>query len=169
MKRIAVVGCAGSGKTTLALELGRVTGLPVIHLDAHYWRPGWVEPAREEWIAQHLALLTGPEWIADGNYGSTLDARFRLADTVIDMNARRLVCLARVIGRAWRHRGFRRPDVGCTERLDLGFLLYLLRFPERSRPRLEHALTQARLRGVNVVSLHGGREVAAYLDSLQGG
>ena len=39
MRRIIVVGCQGSGKTSLALRLGRNLGLPVVHLDVLYWRP----------------------------------------------------------------------------------------------------------------------------------
>jgi adenylate kinase family enzyme len=51
MKRIAILGCSGAGKSTLARILGHRFGLPVIHLDQHYWRPGWVEPSKEEWRA----------------------------------------------------------------------------------------------------------------------
>ncbi len=42
MQRVAVVGCGGAGKSTLATALGRLTGLRVVHLDRHYWQPGWV-------------------------------------------------------------------------------------------------------------------------------
>lgn len=38
-RRVLVIGCAGAGKTTFATELARITGLPLIYLDRHYWRP----------------------------------------------------------------------------------------------------------------------------------
>jgi adenylate kinase family enzyme len=38
MQRVAVIGCGGSGKTTLARQLGELLDLPVIHIDARYWR-----------------------------------------------------------------------------------------------------------------------------------
>ena len=41
MKRIAVIGAGGAGKPRLARTLGQALGLPVVHLDAHYYGPGW--------------------------------------------------------------------------------------------------------------------------------
>ena len=43
-RRIVVTGLAGSGKSTLSLALAAKTSLPVIHLDLHFWKPGWVAP-----------------------------------------------------------------------------------------------------------------------------
>lgn len=47
MKRIMVIGCSGSGKSTFALELGRITGIEVTHLDRLNWRAGWKEVSRK--------------------------------------------------------------------------------------------------------------------------
>lgn len=47
--KIIVVGCPGSGKSSFARRLGKFTGLPVVHLDNEYWRPGWVPTEKEEW------------------------------------------------------------------------------------------------------------------------
>jgi len=33
VQRVAIIGSGGAGKSQLARELGRITGLPVIHLD----------------------------------------------------------------------------------------------------------------------------------------
>jgi hypothetical protein len=41
VKRIAVIGAGGAGKTRLACALGQALDLPVVHLDAHYYGPGW--------------------------------------------------------------------------------------------------------------------------------
>ncbi len=43
MQRIAILGCSGGGKSTLARALGEALDLPVVHLDQLYWLPGWVE------------------------------------------------------------------------------------------------------------------------------
>ena len=40
-QRIVVVGCSGSGKSTMARELGRRLALPVVHLDVLHYLPGW--------------------------------------------------------------------------------------------------------------------------------
>lgn len=36
MKRVAIIGSGGAGKSTLARQVGDATGLPVIHLDREY-------------------------------------------------------------------------------------------------------------------------------------
>ena len=40
-ERIAVIGSPGAGKSTLATMIAAATGLPLIHLDAEHWQPGW--------------------------------------------------------------------------------------------------------------------------------
>ena len=47
--RILVLGPSGAGKTELALRLGELLGLPLVHLDAHRWRPGWVALPDRDW------------------------------------------------------------------------------------------------------------------------
>jgi len=68
MQRIAVVGSGGAGKSTFATELGRRLGLPVIHLDEHYWQPGWVATPAEQWQDRQRGLVAYDCWIVDGNY-----------------------------------------------------------------------------------------------------
>jgi adenylate kinase family enzyme len=63
MRRVVVIGSAGAGKSTFAARLGRATGPPVIHLDALYWKPGWVPTPRAEWDAKLAPLAAGPAWI----------------------------------------------------------------------------------------------------------
>ena len=72
---IGVVGKSGAGKSTLAARLGPLLDLPVIHLDAVYWRPNWQKPPRQEWLDQLRQTLQGERWIIDGNYGSTMAER----------------------------------------------------------------------------------------------
>ena len=65
-RRVLVTGMAGSGKSTFSRALSAKTGLPVIHLDVHYWKPGWVKPSDDEWREKQRTLLAGEAWIADG-------------------------------------------------------------------------------------------------------
>src|SRR4029079_8670763 len=84
VKRVAILGSGGAGKTWLANELGRRTGLPVVHLDRIFWAPGWTE--REPAAAKaDLAEVVGrDEWILDGNFLNRLGAeRLARADTVV--------------------------------------------------------------------------------------
>ena len=82
-RRVVVTGLAGSGKSTLAVALAAKTGLPVIHLDLYFWKPGWVAPSETEWREKQRVVLAGDAWIADGNYHETLDLRLERADTVV--------------------------------------------------------------------------------------
>ena len=51
-RRVVVTGLAGAGKSTLSVALAAKTGLPLIHLDLHYWKPGWTDPTDAEWREQ---------------------------------------------------------------------------------------------------------------------
>src|SRR4051812_43420428 len=105
MQRVLVIGPGGAGKSTFAVELAQRTGLPLIHLDALYWRPGWVEPAKGEWASTVEGLVATERWLLDGNYGGTMTARLRRCDTVIFLDRSRWLCLWRVIRRRAQYRG----------------------------------------------------------------
>ncbi len=162
-----LIGNSGAGKSTLARELGRRTGLPVVHLDALYWQPGWVEPAREEWRVTQREALDGTDWIADGNYSGTMEERLPAADVVVLLDYPRWVCLLGVVTRAWRYRHTPRPDMApcCPERLDLSFLRYVWSYPGKHRPRV---LAKVDGHGKNdvLVRLRNRREARAWLDAM---
>jgi adenylate kinase family enzyme len=105
MRRIAVVGSGGAGKSAFARVLGRGLGLPVIHLDEHHWRPGWVESRKVEWCQLQGELLAGESWIVVGTYEGTLDLRLSRADTVIILALPRAVCTLRAPWRALSNHG----------------------------------------------------------------
>jgi adenylate kinase family enzyme len=69
MRRVLVIGSGGAGKSTFSVALGKRLELPVIHLDAHFWRPGWVETPKPEWRERVAQLAARDAWVMDGNYG----------------------------------------------------------------------------------------------------
>ena len=80
MRRIAIVGCCGSGKSVLATKMGAKLGLPVVRLDHLNWKPGWISSDPEEFArAQQNAFNSDGSWIADRNYGATVELRFAAA------------------------------------------------------------------------------------------
>jgi adenylate kinase family enzyme len=115
-RRVVVTGLAGAGKSTFSRALSAKTGLPVIHLDIHFWKPGWVESSGDEWREKQRVLLTSDEWIADGNYHATLDLRLARADTAVFLDTSWWVCVRRALVRGIRRRpaGFQLPN-GCDE------------------------------------------------------
>lgn len=84
MTRVAVIGNASGGKSTLSRKLSQARGLELYMVDHVQWRPGWV-PAPVAEVRQQLdAILARERWIIDG-WGpqDTLAARFAAADTII--------------------------------------------------------------------------------------
>ncbi|MEM7595826.1 MAG: AAA family ATPase, partial [Cyanobacteria bacterium P01_A01_bin.83] len=130
MKRIAIIGSCGAGKSTLARTLGNKLNIPVIHLDTYYWHPGWQETDANQWVEIHQNLVKGDHWIIDGNYGGTIDTRLTKADTIIWLDFNRYLCLWRVFKRYFQYPGKVRPDMAeeCPERLNWNFLLYVWNF-----------------------------------------
>jgi len=84
MKRVAVFGNAGGGKSTLAKRLAELTRLPLYTLDKMQFRAGGDPVPHEEYLQVHAQLLRQDEWIIDG-YGGTAPAweRFARADTLV--------------------------------------------------------------------------------------
>lgn len=115
-RRVVVTGIAGAGKSTFSRTLSENTGLPVIHLDVHFWLPGWVEPSETQWRETQRDLLAGDEWIVDGNYHNTLDLRLERADAAVFLDTAWWICAWRALVRGVRRRpaGFELPR-GCTE------------------------------------------------------
>ncbi|MGH9125135.1 MAG: DNA topology modulation protein FlaR [Acidimicrobiales bacterium] len=103
-RRVVVTGLAGAGKSTFSKALSAKTGLPLIHLDLHFWKPGWVVPSDDEWREKQRGLLAGDAWIADGNYHATLALRLERADTVVFLDTPWWTCARRAFVR-----GIRRP------------------------------------------------------------
>lgn len=112
--RVLVIGMAGSGKSTFSRALSARTGLPVIHLDVHYWKPGWVEPSDEEWREKQRGLLAGDAWVADGNYYETLDLQLERATTVVLLDTPWWTCAARAFARGLRRPVGEMPE-GCDD------------------------------------------------------
>ena len=142
MKRVLVIGSPGAGKSTLATRLAERTGLPLIHLDQHHWRSGWVEPDKAEWSRQVRDLVAGDRWVMDGNYGGTLAMRLERADTVVLLDFPTWLCVGRVLKRFSTTRGRVRADMaeGCPEHFNFEFLLYTARFRSTARRRNERKL-----------------------------
>jgi adenylate kinase family enzyme len=108
VRRIAVTGPAGAGKSRLADELGRLLKIRVLHLDALFWKPGWVPTPRDEFEAMQRRELGAESWVVEAQFDDMLPDWLRTADTVVFVDASPLTCLWRVS----RRRLNRQPNVG---------------------------------------------------------
>ena len=156
MTRIILLGCAGSGKTTLARALGARTGTPVICLDdiwQRHWGPDDVDGFRETLKKAHA----GESWISDGNFAAaTFDIRLPRADLVVWLDRSRWVCAWRAILRVFRRGEAHRPK-------DLMRVLrFIWGFKQRNRPLIELTRIQ-HAPGIAVVRLANDRQIAAFL------
>jgi adenylate kinase family enzyme len=168
MQRILVIGSSGTGKSTLARQMAPRLGLPVIHLDQEYWRPGWVATEPAAWRARVESLVAREAWIMEGNYSGTFDIRVPRAHAIVWLDLPRRIFFPRAVWRAVKGLGRERADLGagCPEQIDLDFLFrWVWTYPTRSRPRTLALMEE--LRGkLPCVVLRTRREVAAFAEGL---
>ncbi|MFT3926947.1 MAG: hypothetical protein QM778_30660 [Myxococcales bacterium] len=100
--RISVVGCAGSGKTTMATAIAHTLGIPRLELDSWYHQANWSPLPSEEFRARVSAYCRQPGWVVDGNYSSqgVLDIVWSAADAVVWLDPPKSVVMVRVIRRS---------------------------------------------------------------------
>ncbi len=144
-RRIAVIGRAGSGKSTAAVALGRAFGLPVVHLDQLYWTSDWQPVATDRFEAAQRVAIAADTWVIDGGYTTQpgFGDRMRRADLVVVTEAPLVVCLYRVVRRTIRYRGrlrTGRPE-GADERFSLTFLIWIFRWT-RKHPDLRREVLE---------------------------
>jgi adenylate kinase family enzyme len=170
MRKILVIGSSGAGKSVFAARLAERTGLPLIHLDPIYWKPGWVKTPKDEWARTVDELLARDCWVMDGNYAGTLDRRLAACDTVVFLDLPRTVCLRRAVKRRFMYRNRSRPDMtpGCEERVTWELVRWIWGYPRTQRPRVLARLAALRP-DQRAVVLRSSAEADAFLHSILAG
>ena len=102
MKKIIILGRGGAGKSTMAKQLSKITGIPHIELDKYFWKPGLVATPIDEWRQVQKKIIEPSSWIIDGDLGKydALEVRLSEADTIIVLNFSLFICLSRAIRRS---------------------------------------------------------------------
>jgi adenylate kinase family enzyme len=101
-RRISVVGCSGSGKTTMARQLARRLGYRHIELDALYHQPNW-QPLPDDLFQQRVnQQLQGEHWVIEGNYSLVRPQILKHCDMVIWLDLPRATVMRQVILRTFR-------------------------------------------------------------------
>ncbi len=133
MKKIIVIGCPGSGKSTLSRELHGKTGIPLYHLDMMYWNADKTKVEKSVFLGRLNEVLGKDEWIIDGNYGSTMEMRLAACDTVIFLDYPLEVCIDGIKAR----RGKPRSDMPWIEtEEDAEFVEFIKGYNETQRPQV---------------------------------
>ena len=164
MERVLIIGCGGAGKSTLARRLGEKTGLPVVHLDQIYWKPGnWEHLEHDEFDGLLAAELEKQRWIIDGNFNRTLPIRLQRCDTVIYLDFSSIQCIIGWLKRVITNWGRSRPDMGpeCNEKFDLEFAKWIWNFNNQNRARYLTMLSEQQEKKIYI--LRNRREVRNFL------
>ena len=133
MRKIIVIGCPGSGKSTFSRELHDKTKISLYHLDMLFWNADKTTVEKSVFLERLNELLDKDEWILDGNFNSTMELRMSRCDTVIFLDFPPDICLEGVRAR----RGKPRLDIPWIEtEEDVEFMDYIRNFNEQRRPQI---------------------------------
>ena len=133
MKKVIVIGCPGSGKSTVSRALHNKSGIPLYHLDMMYWNADKTTVEKSVFLERLSAVLEKDKWIIDGNYGSTMELRMAACDTVIFLDYPLDVCLAGIKER----RGKPRSDMPwCDTEEDAEFIEFIKSYNEQQKPKV---------------------------------
>jgi hypothetical protein len=73
---MVILGPGASGKSTVAIHLSEITGLPVIELDKLFWRPGLVATPRDQWVKVQERLVGENGWLSMGTWDPMTQSKF---------------------------------------------------------------------------------------------
>ena len=162
VRRVAVLGCGGSGKTWLSLRLGERFGLPVHHLDALFFVRDWTPVPAEEFERRQRELVAAESWVIDGNHARTVAIRLDVADSVVFLDRSTAACLWGLARRRMARRGPARPGIPGAERVTPRYVWSVVTFRRARRPSMLELLEN---RSGRLVVLRSGREMRAFLAS----
>ncbi len=170
MKKVAVFGNAGGGKSTLARKLAESTGLPLYVVDKLQFRAGGAAVAHDEYLKRHAELLQRDAWIIDG-FGCVQSAweRFACADTLVYVDLPLFTHFRWVTKRFLN--GLRVPPQGWPEGsplLSSTLSSYRVLWPCHTKltPRYRQLVREARAHK-RVYHLRSAREIEAFLDAVR--
>lgn len=98
-QRVLIIGPTGSGKTTLARSLSRVTGVSHIELDLLRYERDWQEVPAAEFYDRVAVVARNDSWIIDGNYTAVRELIWNRADLVVWLDYSLPVILRRLLVR----------------------------------------------------------------------
>lgn len=131
-KRIMIFGRPGSGKSTFATSLSMSLGLPLHHLDKHFYVNNWAPRDYNEFLQIQQNIVDTECWIVDGNSTRSLEIRWARADLILYFNFPKVICAYRIFKRFLNpNKAFDDRAPGCKETIRFPLLKYMWGFEER--------------------------------------
>ena len=162
MKRIIVIGCPGSGKSTFSKALHQRIGIPLYHLDMLYWNKDKTTVDKSVFLERLSEVLQHNQWIIDGNYSSTMELRLQACDTVIFLDYPLELCLAGIRER----QGKPRSDIPWLDtEEDEEFVDFIRNYNTQSRPQVIELLSQYPNKRIHIFT--NRREADLFLTQLK--
>ena len=160
-KRIIVIGCSGSGKSTFAIRLSNMTRIPLFHLDNIWWKSDRTHISRDEFDIKLETIIRSESWIIDGDYSRTYKTRIIACDTILFLDYSRDVCLSGIEERV----GKDRPDIPWTEEtIDPELVDLINNFQSLQRPVLMSLFQK--YPDKNLITFHSRQEADTWLGTL---
>lgn len=162
MRKVIVIGCPGSGKTTFAEKLNKCTGLPLYYLDAVWHKPDKTHITREEFDKRISEIFVTDEWIIDGNYKRTIEMRLKESDTVFLFDLPTDVCLQGAAERVGKER-YEMPWIE-TE-FDPEFRRFIEDFPKDTLPYI-YELLEKYNKDKEIIIFHSLKQADKFIEGL---
>ena len=172
MRRIAVVGTSGSGKTTVAKRIAFILQIPHVELDSLYWRPDWVEAPETKFKEDILEATKGDSWVTCGNYRFAREVLWDRVDTVVWLDLPFHTVFLRTLWRTIR-RVISREELWGTNHEGLNAIIgpdsmpwFVIKTYWRRKREYPEIFRRQEYQHIHVVHLRNGDEIEAWLGSL---
>ena len=162
MKKVIIIGCCGSGKSTFARQLHACTNIPLVYLDQLNWNVDKTTVEKNVFLNRVNEVIKQKEWIIDGNYGSSIEMRMQACDTVFFLDYPVDVCIQGIHERV----GKVRTDIPWVEdEVDEDLIEFVRNYEKEDRPEILELLSKYKEKDIHI--FRNRKDAKIYLESLK--
>lgn len=134
MRKIMIIGCPGSGKSTFGENLHKKLNIPLYHLDLIKWKIDGSAVSKSTFLKKLEEIFIEKDWIIDGNYNSTIEMRLKECDTVFFLDYPLDICLNGIKSRKGKIRKDITWDNNINEEENTEFMKFIKDYNRNSKP-----------------------------------